>query len=339
VRRRQLPLAIAALALLVVVAVVGIGIATGRLDPTGSPGGGSTGGPVASPGGQGGSPSTSALPVPTIAVPTTNPSLPATLVGAGDIATCGTDHDEDTAKLVERIPGTVFAAGDNAYDKGTAREYASCYGPSWGAFKDRTRPVPGNHEYNSRGATPYFDYWGPAAGTRGQGWYAYDVGSWRIYALNSNCTVIGGCGETSAQGRWLAADLTAHPARCVLAYWHHPRFSSGAHGNSSFMEDAWDVLYQAGADVVISGHDHDYERFAPQDPNGKAHPDRGIREFVVGTGGGALRRFNRPAPNSEVRNAVTFGVIVLTLRPDGYDWRFVPVAGSSFSDSGSDTCH
>jgi hypothetical protein len=326
-------------------AVVGIALASGRVGPT-RPGSGPSGGEGGSPGAEVGSagsgldsPGTSAVPVPTVAVPTTDPSLPATLVGAGDIATCGAEHDEATGRLVAKIPGTVFVAGDNAYDKGTAREYASCYGPSWGAFKKRTRPVPGNHEYNSRGAAPYFDYWGAAAGTRGQGWYAYDVGGWRIYALNSNCSAIGGCGESSAQGRWLAADLAAHPARCVLAYWHHPRFSSGSHGNSSFMEDAWEALYRAGAEVVISGHDHDYERFAPQDRNGKADPNRGIREFVVGTGGADLRPFNRPLPNSEIRNAKTFGVLVLSLRADGYDWRFVPVPGSSFSDSGSGACH
>jgi calcineurin-like phosphoesterase family protein len=329
--RRELPIGLAALALTLVGVLIAIVVLSGRPTPTGSEP--SSGAPGGSPAGSRGSPE------PTVPVPTTNPSLPATLVGAGDIATCAGKGDEATARLVDRIPGTVFAAGDNAYNSGTAREYASCYGPSWGAFKDRTRPAPGNHEYLSRRAAPYFAYWGAAAGTRGQGWYAYDVGTWRIYALNSNCTAIGGCGETSAQVRWLAADLGAHPALCVMAYWHHPRFSSGSHGNSSFMEDAWDVLYQAGADVIVSGHDHDYERFAPQDPSGKADPDRGIREFVAGTGGAPLREFNRPLPNSEARNATTFGVLALTLRDGSYDWRFVPVAGSSFKDSGSGTCH
>ena len=280
-----------------------------------------------------------ALPRIPIPVPTVNPSLPATLVGAGDIATCAAQHDEATARLVRGIAGTVFVAGDNAYENGTTAEYARCFGPSWGEFRDRTRPVPGNHEYGTRAAAAYFDYFGAAAGSPGEGWYAYDVGAWRVYALNSNCSAIGGCGESSPQTRWLAADLAQHPKHCVIAYWHHPLFSSGYHGNAPFMEDTWDVLYAAGADVVVNGHDHDYERFAPQMPSGAADPARGIRQFVVGTGGGELRAFGRPDRNSEVRNATTYGVIVLTLREGGYDWRFVPVAGGSFSDSGSGRCH
>jgi hypothetical protein len=335
---------VAGVLIVVVVTVILYAAVSSRGPTTGGPAPGSGGSPTAT----GGAGPTGSVEPPAPTLATAIPGSPgatatlspvATLVGAGDIATCAAQNDEATARLVERIPGTVFLAGDNVYDRGTAREYAACYGPSWGAFKNRTKPTPGNHEYLTRGAASYFDYFGAAAGTRGQGWYAYDAGTWRVYALNSNCSAIGGCAERSAQDRWLEADLAAHPARCVLAYWHHPRFSSGMHGNHSFMEDIWKTLYDAGADVVVSGHDHDYERFAPQTHAGRTDPQRGIREFVVGTGGAALRPFERLRPNSEVRNAVTHGVLVLTLREGGYDWRFVAVPGRAFRDSGSGNCH
>lgn len=254
------------------------------------------------------------------------------LVGAGDIASCSSPGDSATAKLVAGIPGTVFTAGDNAYESGTTAQFGSCYGPTWGAFKSRTRPSAGNHDYLTAGASGYFNYFGSPAGIAGKGYYAYNLGTWRIYALNSNCAAVGGCGATSPQSKWLKADLAANPRRCVLAYWHHPLFSSGAHGNHSSVRPFWDVLYAAHADVVINGHDHDYERFARMTPGGTASTN-GIREFVVGTGGKERRAFGTIKPHSLVRNSSTYGVLKLTLHATTYDWRFVPQAGKTFTDS------
>lgn len=259
-------------------------------------------------------------------------------MGAGDIASCGLTADTATADLVSGIAGTVFAAGDNAYESGSVAEYQDCYDPTWGAFVDRTWPVPGNHEYQTAGAAGYFDYFGARAGPVGTGWYAYDLGGWRIYALNSNCAVVG-CAAGSAQEQWLRADLASSPHACVLAYWHHPRFSSGEHGNDAEVAPLWDALYAAGAEVIINGHDHDYERFAPQTPGGVANPAAGIREFVVGTGGASLRAFSTIRANSQVRNSNTHGVIQLTLSTNGYAWQFIPAAGGTFTDSGTGTCH
>lgn len=261
----------------------------------------------------------------------------AVLVGAGDIAACGSSAtgDEQTANLLDGIPGTVFAAGDNAYPDGSPSEYADCYAPTWGRHKARTRPVPGNHEYHTLGAAGYFGYFGAAAGDPTTGYYSYDVGPWHIIALNSNLSMIAG----SPQERWLRDDLAANSTLCTLAYWHHPRFSSGPHGISPASQALWQALHDAGADVVISAHDHIYERFAPQTPTGQLDMSRGIREFVVGTGGASLYSFNAPAPNSEVRNSSSRGVLKLTLYADRYEWQFVPVSGSSFTDSGSASCH
>jgi hypothetical protein len=266
------------------------------------------------------------------------PEGDAVLVGAGDIARCGAEGDEATAALLDRIPGIVFTAGDNAYPSGTDRDFDRCYNVGWGRHRERTRPAPGNHEYRSGSADPYFDYFGERAGPRHLGWYSYDAGDWHVVVLNSNCSEVG-CRRGSDQEQWLRADLAAHPAACTLAYWHHPRFSSGMHGNHDRVKDFWDALYEAGADVVVSGHDHDYERFAPMTPDGELDTARGIREFVVGTGGGDLRPFEQTVPNSEVRESGTFGVLKLTLRRGGYDWEFVPAAGATFRDSGSGTCH
>jgi len=264
------------------------------------------------------------------------------LVGAGDIASCDDlSGAEATAKLIENIPGTVFAAGDLAYPDGSDEQFAKCYGPTWGRFKDRTRPAAGNHEYHSDGASGYARYFGAAAGDPKKAYYSYDLGAWHIIVLNSECDEVGGCNAASPQGQWLRQDLAQHPVACTLAYFHKPLFSSGAkHGNDPLMKPLWQALYEANADVVINGHDHDYERFAPQDPDGKADSKRGIREFVVGSGGkNSHRSFDKPKPNSEVRNADTFGVLKLTLHSSGYDWEFVPQAGKSFHDSGSGSCH
>ncbi len=266
------------------------------------------------------------------------PPADPTLVGAGDVAYCSLTGDEKTARLLDRIPGTVFVAGDVAYPSGSRRQLARCYDPTWGRWKLRTYPAPGNHDYGTAGAAPYFAYFGARAGAPGAGWYAYDLGDWRIYSLNSSCSAVGGCGPGSAQEQWLRADLAAHPRACVAAVWHHPLFSSGMHGSNPQVRGLWKALEDAGAELVLNGHDHDYERFAPQGSTGAASLT-GIRQFVVGTGGAALRPFGAVQPNSVVRNAATHGVLQLTLRPGSYAWQFVPVAGATYTDSGSGTCH
>ncbi len=263
----------------------------------------------------------------------------AVFAGAGDIAACSGSGPEATAKLLEQIGGTVFTVGDNALPSGTTAEFANCYDPSWGRFKERTRPAAGNHEYQTRGASGYFAYFGAAAGEPGKGYYSFDLGAWHIVVLNTQCSDVGGCGSTSPQVQWLRADLAANPTRCSLAIGHVPRFSSGLHGSAPEIQPIWQALYDAGAELIIAGHDHDYERFAPQDPAGRADPDRGIRQFIVGTGGASHYPLGPRIANSEVSNGSTFGVLKLTLRSTGYDWEFVPVAGSSFTDSGSASCH
>lgn len=271
-------------------------------------------------------------------------SLPPTgdpvLVGAGDIADCP-DYSgaEATAKLLDAIPGEVFTAGDNAYEEGTAEQFHNCYNPTWGRHKARTRPSVGNHEFHSGGATPYFDYFGANAGDPSKG-YSYDIGAWHAIVLNSECAEVKGCQAGSTQEQWLRQDLQTHAASaCTLAYWHKPLFSSGAkHGNDPEVRAFWDDLYAAHAAIVINGHDHDYERFAPQTPDGKSDHTHGIREFVVGTGGKSHRPFATPLPTSEVRDWSAYGVLKLTLHAKSYDWEFIPEAGKSFRDSGSGTC-
>jgi hypothetical protein len=256
-------------------------------------------------------------------------------VGAGDIASSGSGDDQ-TAALLDGIPGTVFTLGDNAYENGSASDYANDYAPTWGRHQARTRPVPGNHDYQTGGAAGYFGYFGAAAGDPATGYYSYDLGSWHVVALNSNLGMAAG----SAQEQWLRADLAAHPGGCTLAYWHHARFSSGAtHGSDPRSQGAWQALAEAGAEVVLTGHDHDYERFAPLDAAGNRDDALGVREFVVGTGGRSHYSFGTILPASQAHNADTYGVLKLTLRDGGYDWAFVPVAGGSFTDAGSGTCH
>jgi len=263
----------------------------------------------------------------------------AALVAVGDIADCRSTADEATARLVARSPGALLTLGDTVYETGSAQQFAHCYAPAWGGFRSRTHPAVGNHEYLTHDAAGYFAYFGAAAGDPGKGYDSFDLGAWHVVALNSNCARVGGCQDGSPQQAWLAADLAAHPARCTLAYWHHPRFSSGEHGDFDQMEDIWRTLADAGADVVLSGHDHDYERFASQTATGAPDPARGIVEFVVGTGGKSHTPIVDPKPNSAIRNDQTFGVLRMRLRPTGYDWRFVPVPGGSFTDAGSATCH
>jgi hypothetical protein len=262
------------------------------------------------------------------------------LVGAGDIADC-TDLSgaEATAKLLAQIPGTVMAIGDLAYPDGSAANFA-CYDRTWGREKSRTRPAPGNHEFHSAGATYYFKYFGESAGDPSRGYYSYELATWHIIVLNSECDQVGGCAKGSAQESWLSKDLADHPVACTLAYFHKPLFSSGGkHGDDLTVKPLWDALYRAGADVVVSGHDHDYERFAPQSPDGSTDSAHGIREFVAGTGGKNHRPFTSPHPNSEVRDDTAFGVLKLTLLPGKYQWQFIPEAGKSFTDSGQSDCH
>ena len=264
------------------------------------------------------------------------------LVGAGDIASCDDlAGAEATAKLIDKIPGTVMAVGDLAYPDGSEEQFANCYGPTWGRFRQRTRPAAGNHEYHKGTPSAYNHYFGSAAGDPAKAYYSYDLGTWHIVVLNSECAEVGGCAATSPQGLWLKQDLAQHPSTCTLAYFHQPLFSSGGkHGNNLEMKPFWDLLYEAAAELVINGHDHNYERFAPQDPEGHLREGRGIREFVVGTGGkNSHRRMGVVQPNSEVRNDDTFGVLKLTLHATGYDWEFVPENGKTFSDKGSGVCH
>ena len=263
------------------------------------------------------------------------------LVGAGDIASCSDlSGAQATARLLDQIPGTVFVAGDAAYDDGTEAQFAGCYDPTWGRHKARTRPAPGNHDYHTTAAGPYFRYFGEAAGDPHRGYYSYDLAGWHIVVLNSVCEAVGGCGMGSPQEHWLSHDLAEHPTPCTLAYWHHPLFSSEKkHGGDPDVRPFWQDLYRAGAELVINGHDHDYERFAPQDPDGRPDPERGIREFVAGTGGKSTRVFGRSAANSEVRNTGNFGVLKITLQSSSYDWEFISIAGKTFTDSGSGRCH
>ena len=243
--------------------------------------------------------------------------------------------------LIDDIAGTVITLGDNVYDNGTLSEYTDCYGPSWGRHKSRTMPTPGNHEYNTPNATGYYAYFGSAAGDPSKGYYSYDLGAWHIIVLNSNssCSTIS-CALGSAQDTWLRADLAAHSNVCTLAYWHHPRFNSGAtHGNNTAVANFWDALYAYGADVILNGHDHIYERFAPQTPAAVADSVNGIRQFTVGTGGRSYYTIGTVKANSQVRDGSTYGVLKLTLHATSYDWQFVPVAGATFTDSGTGKCH
>jgi acid phosphatase type 7 len=269
------------------------------------------------------------------ATPSTPTSADPVLVGAGDIAGNGTG-DSTTAALLDSIPGTVYTLGDNVYDNGTIAEYNAYYDPTWGRHKARTKPSPGNHDYHTPGAAGYYGYFGAAAGDRAKGYYSYDLGNWHIAVINSNIAR----GVGSEQERWLRADLAASTKPCSLAYWHHPRFTSGAtHGPETTMAPVWQALYDFNAEVVLSGHNHQYERFAPQNPMGQLDTARGIREFVAGTGGQSHYGFGTIQPNSEVRNGDTFGVLKLTLHSDSYDWQFVPEAGKTFTDRGTGACH
>jgi calcineurin-like phosphoesterase family protein len=274
--------------------------------------------------------------------PTTTEAKPAEegvqFIGAGDIANCevaGGGGARSTALLLERYPNAViFTTGDHAYQTGSDKDFRTCYEPTWGKFKARTRPSVGNHDLITEKGKPYYDYFGENAGPRNLGYYSYEVGAWHVIALNSAIAARKG----SEQMKWLTEDLAAHKTECTLAYWHIARYSSGAHGSDPLMADAWKILYDAGADVVLSSHDHDYERFAPMDDRGKPDAEKGIRSFVIGTGGGGVYEFKSKAQNSEVRDNTTYGILKMTLKPGSYDWEFVPMPGKTFRDSGSGKC-
>jgi hypothetical protein len=271
-------------------------------------------------------------PSPTSPPPSQPPSGPQIFVGAGDIAMCDV-NSVATAALLDSIGGYVFTLGDNAYFRGAREEFRNCYDNTWGRHKGRTFPVPGNHEYMSAGALPYFEYFGEvASGTTGEGYYSFPVGEWHAIALNSNIPVSAGSGQAA----WLRNDLMTNRARCTIAYWHHPLFTSGPDGDTQAMRDLWRILYEFNADIIVNAHEHMYERFAPQDPDGRTDSARGIRQFIAGTGGAFLYQPAALHANSEVRISA-FGVLKLTLAADGYDWQFVPVSGPG--DSGSGRCH
>ncbi len=261
------------------------------------------------------------------------PGGDAVLVGAGDIGWCDQTVQAATGALLDEIPGTVFTAGDNACPTGSADEFRNCYDPFWGRHRARTRPSPGNHDYGTPGAASYFAYFGANASPAGASSYAYTLGSWRVIVLDSNIDI----SATSVQAAWLRFELQENPTACTIAYWHHP-LTSSTRGMNPAIKDVWRILQDAGAEVVITGHEHNYERLAPMDSEGRADVVHGIREFVVGTGGAALVQFGATAPTSEVR-AMANGVIKFVLRPGSYEWEFIPVAGQTFHDSGVGGCH
>lgn len=266
------------------------------------------------------------------------------LVAAGDVAcppgmprTRTQCNQANTAALVARLhPDAVAALGDLQYETGALAAFRGSFDPTWGRFGARLHPALGNHEYGTPGAAGYFATFGARAGRPGEGWYSYALGSWHVVVLNANCDEVG-CGAGSPQQRWLAADLARHPARCTLAYWHQPRFSSGLHGPDMAVAPLWRTLQAAGADVVLSGHDHDYERFAPQTDAGRLSPRHGMVQFVVGGGGRSLYPILFTRPNSRAR-ASTFGVLRLVLGRDAYAWRFVGEPGERFRDAGVERC-
>ncbi|MBX6341587.1 MAG: metallophosphoesterase [Thermomicrobiaceae bacterium] len=267
--------------------------------------------------------------------------------GAGTATSCRQKATSDL--LVAANPSAVLILGDDQYECGGLSAYEQSFDPSWGRLKGKLHPAIGNHQYLSSGGTDcdptghaqgYYSYYGAAAGDPSKGYYAFDVDAyWRAYAINSNCSQAGGCGVGSPQYTWLESDLKAHAGKNVIAYWHHPRYSSGEHGDHTMMDPIWDLLVKYGAEIVLAGHDHDYERFAPMGASDNRDDSQGVREFVVGTGGKNHYGFVTTRANSQVRNGDTYGVLRLTLYPDHYDWAFLPEAGKTFTDSGSSPTH
>jgi len=260
------------------------------------------------------------------------------VLAAGDIGSCTSDGDEATGALLETLAGTLLGLGDYAYPSASPGDFADCFTPSWGPHRTRILPVAGNHEYAQPGAAPYFAYFGPAAGDPSRPWRSFDLAGWHVVALDSNCGRVGGCDADSPQGRWLEADLAANSKPCTLAYFHEPRFSSGILGVEDDVLPFWQILYAHGADVILNGHDHAYERFARMSPAGLAEPERGIRSFISGSGGTGLHGAEEAEPNSEVRDETTYGVLRLVLEPTRYAWEFVGAGPGTFTDAGSEEC-
>jgi hypothetical protein len=269
---------------------------------------------------------------PSLDQPATLPSPPANaevVLAVGDIGSCSSEADEAVATLASRLPGRIAVLGDIAYPEGSTRDFEACFESAWGPMRSRMHPTPGNHEYDQPEAAPYFSWFGDAAGEPGQGWYSFDLGAWHIVSLNSNCSMVEGCRAGSPQLEWLEEDLRAHPADCLLAFWHHPRYSSGRHGTSAQTEALWAALLRAGMDVALAGHDHSYERIRAGGP----------RQFVVGTGGRSLYRFDDdPLPSTETRHDGSYGLLWLALGEGTYEWQFVPLGLTLFSDSGTGDC-
>jgi acid phosphatase type 7 len=275
------------------------------------------------------------------------------MVGVGDIASCTQKLGLATAMLVDSIiktdsvadvPTTTFTLGDNVYSRGTEEQFAKCFTPSWGNPKfeimKTMHPTPGNHDYQTANAAPYYKYFGKAAGVDGKGNYSYDVGKWHVIALNSE-TVVGSefsDADRTAQMKWLDEDLKNNTAACTIAYWHNPRFSSGWHGSDAKFTAMWQTLYDHGVDLVLNGHDHDYERFRPMNPAGGLDTAKGITEIVAGTGGEELRGFERIEPNSDYRIEGRAGVLKLTLGDNEWRSEFVE-AGGRVWDRSTGKCH
>ena len=262
-----------------------------------------------------------------------NEAPPVVLI-TGDVAQCDSPGAQRTGQLLKSLPYPVLVVGDLAYPKGSAEDFARCYTPHWGAFKERTYPAPGNHEYGTPDAVDYFKYFGARAGEAGKGYYSFNLGDWHIVSLNSNRELETG----SAQMQWLEADLRQHPRRCILAYWHHPRYSSGPHGSDARTQAIWALLYRHGVSVVVTGHDHIYERFAPMNAQGELDSLRGIRSFIVGTGGAQHYALKQRTALSEVAHSASWGALKITLKRDSYAWEFIPVAGQTFRDAGNAQC-
>ena len=264
----------------------------------------------------------------------TGPTGPTTvLLAAGDIGLCGSLGAAQTGQMLSELAGTILAVGDLAYPHGSAADFTSCYDPVWGPHKGRTMPAPGNHEYETAGAQAYFDYFGSAAGPAGLGYYSFKAGDWLVLSLNSNVPF----GSTTAQAQWIRSELEASTAPCTLAYFHHPLYSSGPNGDNARLAGLWQLLYDRGVDVIVSAHEHLYERYAPMAPDGQRNDLRGIRQFVVGTGGAALYSIERLHPSSEAQR-ISHGLLKLTLSAQGYQWEFLQVNGT-VGDSGADVCH